>query len=146
MFSDNGGPSRAEQLDLMLKYADEREQKLKAEVKRLTDINAELVKSYNALLIDGARWETRALEAEDKVEVMARRADRYLAERDGWEANANYAVRDAVFYRDLVYQIGELFGVEARTSDDGSVQDSVLALKVPELVTALVLRLKAKEL
>lgn len=38
------------------------------------------------------------------------------------------------FYRDLVHRIGELFGDAARTSDDGSVQQDILALKVPELV------------
>lgn len=44
-------------------------------------------------------------------------------ERDRWERCA----------AEMVF----VFGVAARTSDDGSVQDSVLALKVPELVEAI---------
>lgn len=54
--------------------------------------------------------------------------------REGWKEPAAQFARNADFYRGLVTQIGEMFGEAARTSDDGSVQDSVLALKVPELV------------
>jgi hypothetical protein len=58
---------------------------------------------------------------------------------------AEQAIADAVkpfadsaeFYRGIVTQIGELLGPEAKTSDDGSVQLDVLALKVPELVKKL---------
>lgn len=46
--------------------------------------------------------------------------------------------RNCEFYRGLVVMVGEMFGAEAKTSDDGSLQDSVLALKVPELVQAAV--------
>ena len=64
-----------------------------------------------------------------------------LEDTESWrEAAAHYA-RNADFYRGIVIQIGELFGEGARTSDDGSVQDDVLALKVPELVEALVAEL-----
>lgn len=38
------------------------------------------------------------------------------------------------YYRGIVVKIGELFGKEAYTSDDGSVQDGVLCAKVFELV------------
>ncbi len=44
------------------------------------------------------------------------------------------------YYRGLVTQIGELFGVESRISDDGSVQDDVLCAKVPELVQRYAIR------
>lgn len=44
--------------------------------------------------------------------------------------------RNCEFYQGLVTQIGEMFGVAAHTCDDGSISDSVLALKVPELVAA----------
>lgn len=43
---------------------------------------------------------------------------------------------NAVFWRGIVIKIGDMFGEAARTSDDGSVQDTVVALKVPELVSA----------
>ena len=63
--------------------------------------------------------------------------ERAIMERNAWENSAARAYRDVDFYRGIVIQIGELFGVEAKTSDDGSIQEDVLALKVPELVNAL---------
>lgn len=53
-----------------------------------------------------------------------------------YDTSLQYA-RDMEFYRGLVTEIGEMFGDEAKTADDGSLQDSVLALKVPRLVRAL---------
>lgn len=71
--------------------------------------------------------------------------ERELAEARGWEDSARHFADSAEFYRGIVRQIGEGFGVAARTSDDGSVQDDVLALKVPELVDALRADLAAVE-
>lgn len=51
-----------------------------------------------------------------------------------WYDFAKQLSNDVEFWRGLVLRCGEVFGVEARTADDGSVADSVLALKVPELV------------
>ena len=59
---------------------------------------------------------------------------RLKRERDAWIDTANQMTENASFYRGLVARIGEHFGVEAKTSDDGSIQQDVLALKVPELV------------
>ena len=59
------------------------------------------------------------------------------AERDAWIESAAMMDGDARFYQSIVKQIGGLFGEAARTSDDGSIQQDVLALKVPELVEAL---------
>lgn len=58
-------------------------------------------------------------------------AERCIA---GWMDTAAQYSRNEEFYRGIVTRIGDLFGEAARTSDDGSIQDSVLALKVPELV------------
>lgn len=58
-------------------------------------------------------------------------------ERDNWIGTARQHLRNEEFYHGIVTKIGETFGVDAETSDDGSVQDRVLALKVPELVAAL---------
>lgn len=61
-----------------------------------------------------------------------------IRERNSWcEAAAQYS-RNADFYRDIVRQIGDMFGVAARTSNDGAVQDDVLALRVPELVAVAI--------
>jgi len=53
-----------------------------------------------------------------------------------WMDSAAMFSRNADFYRGIVVQIGEMFGDAAKTSDDGSLQHSVLALKVPGLVAA----------
>lgn len=55
---------------------------------------------------------------------------------ENWMDLAERAQRDAAYYRDTVTEIGNMFDVIARTSDDGTVQDSVLAEKVPGLVQA----------
>lgn len=65
---------------------------------------------------------------------LAKEASRLRGERDAWERTAAEFARNADFARGLLVQIGEMFGVKAMTSDDGSVQDRVLLLKVPELV------------
>lgn len=71
---------------------------------------------------EGGGWPTYAeLEAEN-------------ARLRSWEESARQFARNQEFFQGLVTQIGEMFGQTARVSDDGSVQDSVLALKVPELV------------
>ncbi len=46
--------------------------------------------------------------------------------------------RNKEYYRNLLIQIGEIIGKEAYISDDGSIQDSVLCAKLPELVQDLV--------
>lgn len=54
-----------------------------------------------------------------------------------WMDSAAQFGRNADFYHGIVTQIGEMFGDAAKTSNDGSVQEDVLALKVPELVKKL---------
>ena len=61
-----------------------------------------------------------------------------------WVEAAAQESRNREFYQGIVTQIGEMFGPPAYTSDDGSVQDSVLALKVPELVKALLSKKKKR--
>jgi len=51
-----------------------------------------------------------------------------------WQESAREYARNLDFYHGIVIKCGEQFGKAAYTSDDGSVQDSVLALKVPQLV------------
>lgn len=57
---------------------------------------------------------------------------------DAWEQSARDFSINADYYRGLLIKIGELFGIAAKTSDDGSVQQDVLVAKVPELVQAAV--------
>ena len=55
------------------------------------------------------------------------------------EETRHYA-DDTAFYRSIVHQIGNLFGDAAKMSDDGTMQESVLALRVFPLVFDLVKR------
>jgi len=78
------------------------------------------------------------------AETSNREMDTALAEAvakriAAWMSTAAQASRGQEFYRDLVVKCGENFGVAAKTSDDGSIQDHVLALKVPELVERAVM-------
>jgi hypothetical protein len=82
--------------------------------------------------------------AKNHIAESERRALRAEAERDeakrlaaAWEDSAAQFCRNECFYRDIIVKIGEPFGIAAKTSDDGSVQQDVLTLKVPELVAAL---------
>lgn len=62
-----------------------------------------------------------------------------IKERDGWMQSAASAHQNATFYKTLLEGCGIIFGAEARTADDGTVGDSVLALKVPDLVMRAVM-------
>ena len=53
-----------------------------------------------------------------------------IDERDAWKETAERHCRNEMFYHDIIGQLGPLLGPTVYTSDDGSVQDSVLALKV----------------
>ena len=81
----------------------------------------------------GAEWERDLLE---DARLLLAELDATRAEAANWKETAAQYARNEEFYRDIVEQIGEMFGEAARTSDDGSIQDSVLALKVPALVAA----------
>jgi len=62
-----------------------------------------------------------------------------------WMDSAAMFSRNADFYRGIVVQIGEMFGDAAKTNDDGSLQDSVLALKVPGLVATVLTKQPASQ-
>jgi hypothetical protein len=110
--------------------------KIEGQVKVDLTVGEEIVvlsalRSYTSLRLLVAEREQRIKELEQ--------------ERDGWERTAADMSNGLEFYRGLIRKAGEPFGVEARTSDDGSVQDEVLALKVPELVAALQERVRTTE-
>ena len=83
---------------------------------------------------NGAAWKAEAEQwrkvAEDNFRTM-----------QGWEATATEMSDGVDFYRGVVHEIGNMFGLRARISDDGSIQEEVLALKVPELVQELIVTL-----
>lgn len=61
-----------------------------------------------------------------------------IQERDNWIETARRSQKDCDYYQRLLDEIGEAIGEEAYISDDGSVQDSVLRAKVPELAIRII--------
>jgi hypothetical protein len=51
-----------------------------------------------------------------------------------WKEVAAQNQRNSDYYRGLLDQIGDLLGIDAYTSDDGSIQSEPLRAKLPELV------------
>jgi hypothetical protein len=63
--------------------------------------------------------------------------DQAVRERNGWLEAAAMHSRNETWLRGLLVQSGGPFGDAAKTSDDGSVQQDVLLLRVPELVAEM---------
>lgn len=60
-----------------------------------------------------------------------------IQERDNWISTARMHSNNEEFWRDLVYETAKHLGPDVYVSDDGSVQDTPLGLKVPEMVKKL---------
>jgi hypothetical protein len=82
---------------------------------------------------------------ENQITDLTRRledalSDKVIAEkeRDGWRETAAQHLRNEDFYRGIVTDIGNMFGLKARIADDGTICKDVLALRVPELVVELI--------
>lgn len=77
------------------------------------------------------------------VETQDRIMDPPLAEAfakrlAAWMYTAAQETKNTEFYRKLLVEIGEMFGDKAKIADDNSVQEDVIALRVPELVRELI--------
>ena len=68
--------------------------------------------------------------------------DREIA---AWKESAAQFSRNADFYHGLISGIGAQFGEAAYISDDGSKQQDVLCLKVPELVAGALAKIEVLE-
>ena len=79
----------------------------------------------DSLLTDSMEESTRPLTPPARDAMLSEEA---------WKRTAEHAQRSADYYRELIVRIGEMFGREALTADDGTVGDSVLCAKVPGLV------------
>lgn len=71
--------------------------------------------------------------------------DGLKAQRKGWEESALQHHKNEDFYRGIVQKIGAHFGDAAKRSDDGSLQQDVLALNVEPLVVQLKERIRRYE-
>ena len=79
----------------------------------------------------------RIRELEVALEKEKERAEKLKIERDNWIDSANQYLRNQHFYQDLLDKVGKYLGSEVFVSDDGSIQDSPIRLKIPELVSKL---------
>lgn len=122
--------------------ASDYQQKVRQVVKAISDLQEfEYLKRHHVAGEDWYAIPLRTVAALNERRLVGEAPDkaaaRIIAERDAWETTAAQNQRNCDFYQGIVTQIGEMFGEEAKTADDGSVGDSVLALKVPELVAKL---------
>jgi hypothetical protein len=63
-----------------------------------------------------------------------------IAERDAWYETAAQHYCNETYYRDLLTRIGEIIGGAGYICDDGSLSDSVLRAKLPQIVADMVSR------
>lgn len=70
---------------------------------------------------------------------MTKVEEQLRQECNNWKETAAQYARNTEYYRDLVVQIGKMFGKKAYISDDNSIHQDVLCAKVPELVKELIL-------
>lgn len=81
---------------------------------------------------------------ETKDRVMDAALAEAVAKRiAAWMDTAAQFARNEDFYRGLLDRCAKALGPEVFVSDDGSVQDEPLRLKVPELVEALARQVRA---
>lgn len=69
----------------------------------------------------------------EQLGIPATKADA-IAERDAWVESAAQFSRNEDYYRGLLDKIAEALGAEAYTADDGSIYDSPVRAKLPDLV------------
>lgn len=110
--------------------------------RELTQLRADLARERERAELAGEAGDAAIAYSEGIAkgrDAWKKAAEKLRQERNGWKESAAHFAKGMEFYRDeIVAKVGDMFGAAARTSDDGSVQDSVLALKVPELVAATI--------
>lgn len=137
---------RAEQLKKLREEKDD----LNRTLEQANNTNVDLLNEVDTL----RHWKKGALTVLDEWDKVAEFAQnhpsgmlgqkyqdivlRLLREGDAWKETAERHCCNKEFYKSIVEQIGKLFGRDAHISDDGSVQQDVLALKVYPLVKSLV--------
>lgn len=73
----------------------------------------------------------------EHLEMNAVLAEAFAKRLACWLESAAQFSRNADFYRNLLDECAKPLGVEAYTADDGTVADSPIRLKIPELVARL---------
>jgi hypothetical protein len=133
---------------------------------RLKELEAQLVRDYERLQViqaDRYRDTRRIRELEAKLETQPALDARHInyleaclavakkerrlamAQAQAWEDTAIQSAHNRDYYRKLVEKIGDMIGSLAYIADDGTLGDSVLCAKVPELVERALRRLEILE-
>ncbi len=103
----------------------------------MTDATSSMTKSheeYNASLARQIAAQCWCDPETSGIEMDTRLAEAFAKRLLLWMSLAEQRARNSDFYQNIVIEIGAMFGNAAKTSDDGAIQETVLALKVPELV------------
>lgn len=108
----------------------EREMTLQEWVERLPPIHAAR-KEYQRLIAQKS----------EPYEYLQETVKELKAMSDNWEEAARRHCSNEFFYRELLDECAAHLGPDVYVSDDGSVQDEPLRLKIPELVKQLVERI-----
>lgn len=66
------------------------------------------------------------------------RMERLESEVRAWKETARQYANNQAYYHGIVIEVGRLLGNDVYVSDDGSVQDEVIAEKVPQAVAKLI--------
>ncbi len=80
---------------------------------------------------ESADWSTAT------VKLLLAEITRLEREKSNWVETAKQYCKNEAFYCDLLDQIAGHLGKKVFISDDGSIQDSPIRLKIPELVSRL---------
>lgn len=91
--------------------------------------------------VNCAEVDCTSAERNDGLAVHFIEVDEDITSEDtskNWMEVAGLESRGSMYYQSLLDDIGEMLGIAAYTSDGGSIQDSVLRAKVPELVAKVV--------
>ena len=72
------------------------------------------------------------------IATLEKKVEELELQAKGWENIAAQFARGMEYYVGLLDEIAKNFGREAYISDDGSIQDSPLRAKMPELVEKVV--------
>jgi len=74
----------------------------------------------------------------DLLEMVSRERDDLKQETENWKESAAMFSRNEDYYRGLLDDVAKHLGKDVFISDDGTVQDTPLRAKIPELVSRLV--------
>jgi hypothetical protein len=103
------------------------------------DLNAMPEQMTDAKLCRFARAFIKIAEEEPMQRIAQLEAENAALQKEvtNWKEGAAQYHQNANFYCGLLDKVGEHLGPEVFVSDDGSIQDEPIRLKIPDMVAAL---------